>query len=76
MNPNITKFANCQKEDKKKKEILGSNQRFWWKMALVENEGTIYNHMLELKNINLNLNPKWREHLQTHVRTTNHKSYP
>jgi hypothetical protein len=28
MNPNITKFANCQKEDKKKKEILGSNQRF------------------------------------------------
>jgi hypothetical protein len=41
-------------------------------MMLVKNDGTMYNHMLELENINHNLNPKWNKHVQTHARITKH----
>jgi hypothetical protein len=33
----------------------------------------MYKHMLKLENINPNLNPKGRKHVQTHAQITKHK---
>jgi hypothetical protein len=41
-------------------------------LTLTLNEGNMYKHMLELQNINPNLNPKWRKHVQTHAQITKH----